>query len=222
MQIKTLVLLTVAILPAVAFGQVSLSLVTADGEDTLAIAPGTVAVTLEVRVDSTIDLDGLQFAILGSDADLFEFGPAPVITFPPPATPPVSFVEGDLLLSPEEGEVISEAPEIAVFTFSDVYPYSEQAETTLLTINVRSISQLPEGTYTFTLGDSGGGFLWTSSSAEPPSGEITAANTFTLEVTSDMPPTDGPEGCFPQEVLGQTLGAVALLLLVRFLYNRLF
>jgi hypothetical protein len=219
---KALASILVAILPAAAFGQVSLILATADGEDTLTVAPGTAAIELQIRVESLIDLDGLQFGILGSDADLFEFGPAPVVTFPEPAVPPTTFVEGDLVLGPEEGDPVSDAPDIAVFTFGDPYPYSEKGETSLLTVSIRSIGELPEGIYTFTTGDAGSGFLWTNSFGDPSSGDITAANTFTLDVTSDVPPVDGPAGCFPQEALGQTMGALALLLLVRFLYNRWF
>jgi len=222
MYIKALTSTMVAILPAVALGQVSLSVVTSDGEETLAVAPGAVAIELEVRVDSTIELDGLQFAVLSSDPDLFEFGPEPTVVFPEPATPPTSFVEGDLILAPTDGDPLSEAPDIAVFTFGDPYPYSEQPETTLLTLKVRSIGQLPEGIYTFTTGDSDGGFLWTNSFIDPSSGEITAAKTFTLDVTSDIPPTDGTNGCFLQDVVGQTLVAAAIILLVRFFYNRWF
>ena len=219
---KAVTFVLVLILPAVAFGQVSLSLVTSDGEETLAVAPGMVAIELEVRIDSTIDLDGLQFAVLGSDGDLFEFGPEPVVVFPEPATPPTSFVESDLVLAPEEGDPLDEAPDVTLFTLGDSYPLSDQGEITLLTISVRSIGELPEGLYTFTTGDSGSGFLWTSSTADPMSGDITAANTFTLDVTSEVPPTDGPAGCFPQEALGQTLGAVAIWLLVRFFYSKWF
>ena len=222
MYIKALTSMMVAILPAVALGQVSLSVVTSDGEETLAVAPGTVAIELEIRVDSTIDLDGLQFAVLGSDPDLFEFGPEPTVVFPESANPPTSFVEVDLILAPENGDPLSEAPDLTLFTFGDAYPFSQQTDTTLLTVNIRSINQLPEGIYTFTTGDSDGGFLWTNSFVDPSSGEITAANTFTLDVTSDVPPTDGTNDCFPQDVVGQTLVAAALILLIRFFYNRWF
>ncbi|UCD29476.1 MAG: PKD domain-containing protein [Planctomycetota bacterium] len=176
LNIKPQVLVLVMLMPATVMAQVSMELLH-NSTNTLTMEPGTAQLNLQVRLTSSIPLDGVQFGILSSNGDLFAFSGDPTVTHGSP------FKASEFLFLeylPPDGTLLSTLPVFAYFSFNNIYP-ADSFPSVIMTISISSVGTLAEGTYTFVTGDIGGGFIWTST---PDSGTFDASGTFVLNVTS--------------------------------------
>lgn len=192
----------VAVTALSAVGQVSIDL-QVDGANTLSVDPGTVELAFDVQVTSSVELDGVQYTLLSSNGDLFEYAADPWVVGTP-------WGAGDKLANPanlvEEGKALSAKPEMGYFTFGTSHAASS-FPSVIATLNVRSSSSLSDGTHTFMAGDPGAGFFWTNSDGN---GTFDSSAIFTLVVgTGSSGGGGGGGGALPLDTDGDGVADTA-------------
>jgi hypothetical protein len=161
-----------ASLPAA--GQVSIDLLV-DGADTISVDPGQVDLALDIQLNSTVDLTGVQYTLLSSHGELFEYAANPIVTGSP-------FTDGEKVENVSNpvasGVLVSAKPDMGYFTFGNAKPASS-FPSVIASLNVTSSGVVADGTYTFIIGDAGSGFIWVGPNGN---GTFAASGIFTLVV----------------------------------------
>ncbi len=151
--------------------QVSLDLLSG-GANSAIVPAGPIEMDFTVRLNSNISLDGLQFTITCSQTNLFAYAA-------PTRTHGATFGSSDAITpDPADGELLCTDRELGYFKFINKVDASN-FPSTLVTLKMRSVGNVPAGVYTFSTGDSGIGYLWTNT---PDHGNLGTPGAFTLTV----------------------------------------
>jgi hypothetical protein len=176
----------VAMLSSTAVGQVSIDLLV-DGADSVTVDPGQVDLAFDIQVNSTVDLSGVQYTLLSSNGDLFQYAANPIVTGVP-------FADGEKVENVSnpvaEGVLVSAKPDMGYFTFGNAKA-AGSFPSVIATLNVSSVGAVADGTYTFIIGDAGSGFIWVGPNGN---GTFDSSSIFTLVVGTGVSAGGGAGG----------------------------
>lgn len=163
--------------PAVTMAQPSFSATVGGSNNQTLLAPQAVSLAIQGVLNSDgLAIGGWQHSLKSSHPALFAYGD-------PVWAPVAPWTGADLAFSgPTAGADLpgGTGGEISVFKSQGENP--AVAGEVVETINVVSKGILPEGTYTFSFGDSGQGFLLISNGAPGGAADIVTGGAFTLTV----------------------------------------
>ena len=175
-----IVVLAVTQVPA--FGQVAAQVFN-NGQSSLTVEPGPVALQLDIRLESSVPLAVVEFTLDSSEPTLFAYGSPPMVLGTP----------WDLtcVMSPRPivvDELLSNHPDVILFKPQEPDFPAESFPAIILSYNIKSVSDLPAGaTYTFSIDGVGLPPIWARvlEDGTIESGDIDNTAIFTLTVTGD-------------------------------------